>query len=195
MSCSPDCGAIRLLLVLTVVCVAFSANANLAKPAAKWLEEDVRWIITPQERATFEKLTTDEQRDQFIVAFWERRNPAPGSAENKFKVEHYRRIAYSNAHFAFTSSKKSEPGWKTDRGRIYIVYGPPDSIDSHPSSGYKLASGAKATIDAYEVWSYRMIQGFGRDVTVRLVDQCHCGDYRQMTEGGDGNQLPAPSDQ
>jgi len=86
----------------------------------KWLEEDVAWIITGQERADFVKLSTDKQRDEFVVAFWERRNPRPGSSENKFKEQHYRRLAYANTHFA-----AGVPGWKTDRGRMYILYGPP----------------------------------------------------------------------
>jgi GWxTD domain-containing protein len=88
----------------------------------KWLEQDVAWIITGQERADFVKLSTDKQRDEFVVAFWERRNPTPGSSKNKFKEQHYRRLAYANTHFA-----ASVPGWKTDRGRMYILYGPPAS--------------------------------------------------------------------
>jgi GWxTD domain-containing protein len=86
---------------------------------AKRLDEDVVWIISKQERIDFEKLSTDRQRDEFVVAFWERRNPSPGSTENKFKEEHYRRLAYANTHFA-----AGVPGWKTDRGRRYILYGP-----------------------------------------------------------------------
>ena len=95
----------------------------------KWLNEDVVYIITDQERADFLKLTTAQQQDQFMEDFWERRNPTPGSAENPFKEEHYRRIAYVNQHFA-----ASVPGWKTDRGRFYIMYGPPDKITRLPHS-------------------------------------------------------------
>lgn len=100
------------------------SSPRLSDPAVKeiykkWLEEDVAWIITDQERADFAKLSTDKQRDEFVVAFWERRNPTPGSTENKFKEEHYRRLAYANSHFA-----NGVPGWKTDRGRKYILYGP-----------------------------------------------------------------------
>ncbi len=91
----------------------------------KWLDEDVRYIITDQERADFKKLTTDDKRDKFVEAFWERRNPTPKSSENPFKEEHYHRIAYTNTHFA-----ASVAGYRTDRGRFYIMYGPPDSIDS-----------------------------------------------------------------
>ena len=123
-------------LFLASICFwAFFANAQDRDPAPqssqgwsdpsvkeiykKWLSEDVRWIITDQERADFKRLSTDKQRDDFVVAFWERRNPIPGSSENKFKEEHYRRLAYANTHFA-----AGVPGWKTDRGRRYILYGP-----------------------------------------------------------------------
>jgi GWxTD domain-containing protein len=95
----------------------------------KWLNEDVAYIITDQERGDFATLTSEQQRDQFITDFWERRNPNPGSPENAFKDEHYRRFAYANEHFA-----TKLPGWKTDRGRIYIIYGPPDQVDNHFSA-------------------------------------------------------------
>jgi GWxTD domain-containing protein len=93
-------------------------SRRLPEIYAKWLDEDVVWIISKQERIDFEKLSTDRQRYEFVVAFWERRNPSPGSTENKFKEEHYRRLAYTNTHFA-----AGVPGWKTDRGRRYILYG------------------------------------------------------------------------
>ena len=96
----------------------------------KWLNEDVVYIITPEERSAFVHLQTNEEREQFIEQFWQRRNPDPDSAENTFKEEHYRRIAYANEHYA-----SGIPGWKSDRGRIYIMWGPPDEVDSHPSGG------------------------------------------------------------
>src|ERR1700739_5111839 len=92
----------------------------------KWLDEDVRWIITDEERAAFKQLSNDEERDQFIEAFWQRRDPTPDTIENEFKEEHYRRIAYANEHFP-----AGIPGWETDRGRIYIMYGPADQVESH----------------------------------------------------------------
>src|SRR3990172_10461050 len=94
----------------------------------KWLDEDVLYIITDEERSAFKKLTTDEERYQFIEQFWLRRDPSPDTIENEFKDEHYRRIAFSNERFA-----SGKPGWKTDRGRIYITWGAPDQIESHPS--------------------------------------------------------------
>ena len=109
---------------------ARSLKQELGKTYKKWLDEDVRWIITDEERSVFMQLSNDEERDQFIEAFWARRDPTPDTPENEFKEEHYRRIAYANEHFA-----AGIPGWKTDRGRIYIMYGPADEIESHPSGG------------------------------------------------------------
>ncbi|HTZ58915.1 MAG TPA: GWxTD domain-containing protein, partial [Acidobacteriaceae bacterium] len=103
---------------------------ELKGPYKRWLDEDVRWIITDQEMKAFKSLSNDEERDNFIEQFWQRRNPDPDSPENTYKDEHYQRIAYANEHFA-----AGKPGWKTDRGHIYIAYGKPDSIDSHPSGG------------------------------------------------------------
>src|SRR5271157_2943955 len=100
---------------------------ELSSTYKKWLNEDVRWIITPEELSAFKQLSNDEERDAFIEQFWLRRDPTPDTPENEYKEEHYRRIAYANEHFA-----SGIPGWRTDRGRIYIAYGPPDQIDSHP---------------------------------------------------------------
>lgn len=182
------CGHGRRLVFLIAVFLCLSWFLATAKDLeiknhksySKWLADDVGWIITTQERADFEKLTTDEQRDQFIIAFWERRNPTPGAPENKFKMEHYRRIAYSNVHFAYeTKKQETVPGWKTARGHIYIVYGPPDTIDSHSAGKYELASGARASTDPFEIWHYKLIEGIGSNVSVRFVDKCRCGGYRQ----------------
>lgn len=133
----------------------------------RWLDEDVRWIITPEERAAFLRLSKDEDRDRFVEAFWLRRDPTPGTVENEFKEEHYRRIAYANVHFAHEL-----PGWKTDRGRIYIVHGPPGEIKTEP------ARGGDDPEKPAEVWHYHVIMGYGKDVDLRFVDVCSCGDYR-----------------
>ena len=103
---------------------------KLEGPYKKWLNEDVRWIITDEELSAFKKLSNNTERDQFIEGFWLRRDPTPDTAENEYNEEHYRRIAYANEHYA-----AGIPGWKTDRGRIYVMYGPPTSIDSHPMAG------------------------------------------------------------
>ena len=132
----------------------------------KWLDEDVRWIISDDERKAFMQLSNDEERDQFIEAFWQRRNPNPDSEENEFKEEHYARIAYANDHFA-----AGIPGWKTDRGRIYIVYGKPDEIDAHPSGGTydrpMEEGGGTTSTYPFEDWRYRYIEGIGQEVIDR----------------------------
>src|SRR5215813_8201401 len=109
---------------------AKSLRQELGKTYKKWLDEDVAWIISDEERKAFKQLSNDEERDQFIEAFWQRRDPTPDTEENEFKEEHYRRIAYANEHFA-----AGIPGWKTDRGRIYISFGPADEVETHPSGG------------------------------------------------------------
>jgi GWxTD domain-containing protein len=145
----------------------------------KWLDEDVRWIITDEELSAFKKLTTNAERDQFIEAFWQRRDPTPDTAENEYKEEHYRRIAYANEHYA-----AGMPGWKTDRGRIYITFGPPTSIDSHPMGGpYQRPSeegGGSTTTFPFEVWRYRYLEGIGQEIEIEFVDDCGCGSY-EMT--------------
>jgi GWxTD domain-containing protein len=133
----------------------------------RWLEEDVRWIITPEERAAFIQLKNNEDRDRFVEAFWLRRDPTPATAENEFKEEHYRRLAYTNEHFAHEI-----PGWKTDRGRIYIVYGPPGEIKTESERG------SDDSVKPTQVWHYHSIQGYGRNADLKFVDVCSCGDYR-----------------
>ena len=133
----------------------------------QWLDEDVRWIITPQERRDFRALSTVEDRDRFMERFWKRRDPTPGTPENEFKEEHYRRIEYANIHFGWDKV----PGWETDRGRIYIRFGPPDEIKQGPFLVSE--SSAKRT----EVWYFDLTPK-GKPVSVRFVDFCKCGDYR-----------------
>ncbi len=145
----------------------------------KWLDEDVRWIITDEELAAFKKLTNNAERDTFIEEFWQRRDPTPDTAENEYKEEHYRRIAYANEHFA-----AGMPGWRTDRGRIYIMYGKPDSIDSHPMGGpYQRSAeegGGQTETYPFEVWRYRYLEGIGQEIEIEFVDDCSCGAY-EMT--------------
>jgi GWxTD domain-containing protein len=141
-----------------------------------WLNEEVPYIITDEERKAFMSLSNDEERDSFIEAFWQRRNPNPDSPENEFREEHYRRIAYANEHFA-----AGKPGWKTDRGHIYIAFGKPDDIDSHPSGGlYERTpeeGGGETTTFPFEVWHYRYLEGIGENIDIEFVDSCQCGDY------------------
>jgi GWxTD domain-containing protein len=141
-----------------------------------WLNQDVLWIISDEEAKAFKTLSNDEERDAFIEQFWLRRNPNPDSPENEFREEHYRRIAYANEHFA-----AGKPGWKTDRGHIYISFGKPDSIDSHPSGGsYQRPQdegGGETSTYPFETWHYRYLEGIGDNIDLEFVDTCQCGDY------------------
>jgi GWxTD domain-containing protein len=156
-----------------------AAKEKLGGVYKKWLDEDVRWIITDEELSAFKKLTTNAERDTFIEGFWQRRDPTPDTAENEYKEEHYRRIAYANEHYA-----AGMPGWRTDRGRIYIMYGPPTSIDSHPMGGpYQRSAeegGGQTETFPFEVWRYRYLEGIGQEIEIEFVDDCGCGAY-EMT--------------
>ncbi|HVU47407.1 MAG TPA: GWxTD domain-containing protein [Terracidiphilus sp.] len=149
---------------------------ELKGPYKTWLNEEVPYIISDEERKAFMSLSNDEERDAFIEAFWQRRNPNPDSPENEYREEHYRRIAYANEHFA-----AGKPGWKTDRGHIYIAFGPPDDIDAHPSGGlYERTpeeGGGSTTTFPFEVWHYRYLEGIGENIDIEFVDTCQCGDY------------------
>ena len=164
---------------------------ELSSTYKKWLNEDVRWIITPEELTAFKQLSNDEERDQFIEQFWLRRDPTPDTEENEFKEEHYRRIAYANEHFA-----AGKAGWRTDRGRIYIVFGPPDEIDAHPSGGdYQRPleeGGGETSTYPFEVWRYRYIEGLGshsQEVMIEFVDTCMCGDYHMTIDPNEKDAL------
>ena len=154
----------------------------------KWVNEDVRWIITDQELQAFKSLSNDEERDQFIENFWLRRNPNPDSPENEYREEHYARIAYANDHFA-----AGKPGWRTDRGHIYIAYGKPDSIDSHPSGGnYERPmeeGGGSTSTFPFETWHYRYLDGIGDNIDIEFVDSCMCGDYHMTIDRSEKDAL------
>ena len=154
----------------------------------KWIKEEVPYIITDEERAAFRKLSTDDEREQFIEQFWERRNPNPNSLENEFKEEYYRRIAYSNERYA-----SGFPGWKTDRGRIYIMYGPPDEIESHPSGGSYVRTpeegGGETSTYPFETWRYRYIDGIGQNIILEFVDPSMTGEYRLTMDPSEKDAL------
>ena len=153
-----------------------------------WLNQDVLWIITDEEAKSFKNLSNDEERDAFIEQFWLRRNPNPDSPENEFREEHYRRIAYANEHFA-----AGKPGWKTDRGHIYISFGKPDSIDSHPSGGsYNRPmdeGGGETSTFPFETWHYRYLEGVGENIDLEFVDSCQCGDYHYTIDRSEKDAL------
>jgi len=155
-----------------------------------WLQEDVAWIITDEEKEAFKKLSNDEARDNFMDAFWRRRSPTPDTGENEFKEEHYHRIAYANERFGY-----GIPGWKSDRGRIYILLGWPDEIESH-KAGEKLDQPHDATAVAplpypLGIWRYRYLEGIGQNMVLEFIDTCGCGDYH-LTLGPSQNQALIP---
>jgi len=161
---------------------------ELETPYRKWLTEDVGYIITDEERQAFKRLQTDDERDQFIEQFWLRRDPTPDTIENEEKEEHYRRIAYANERFA-----SGIPGWKTDRGRIYITYGAPDERDEHPSGGsYERPieeGGGSTSTYPFEVWRYRYIEGIGTDINIEFVDPTMTGEYRMTMDPSEKDAL------
>jgi len=154
-----------------------SAQQELENKALKkWLDEDVAYIITDEEKAAFKALKTDEEREQFIEQFWLRRDPTPDTIENEFKEDHYSRIAYANERY-----QSGKPGWKTDRGRIYILYGKPTEIESHPAGGqyerpFEEGGGSTSTYP-FETWRYRYIEGIGNEVILEFVDPTMSGEY------------------
>ncbi len=161
---------------------------ELETPYKKWLNEDVVYIITDEERQAWKRLATDEEREQFIEQFWLRRDPTPDTVENEFKEEHYRRIAYANERYA-----SGIPGWKADRGRIYITFGPPDEIESHPSGGsYERPpeeGGGTTSTYPFEQWRYRWIEGIGTDIIIEFVDPTMSGEYRMTMDPSEKDAL------
>src|SRR5438552_2809322 len=154
-----------------------NVKTELKKAYKDWLEKDVTYIITDEERKAFKKLETDEERERFIEDFWRRRDPDPDTDENEYREEYYERIAYANEHFA-----SGIPGWKTDRGRIYIMYGKPDEKDSHPAGGpYErepTEGGGSTTTYPFERWFYRYLPGVGSGIEIEFVDPTGSGEYR-----------------
>ncbi|HWR34549.1 MAG TPA: GWxTD domain-containing protein [Clostridia bacterium] len=161
---------------------------EIGKVYTKWVNEDVRWIITGEELQAFKQLSNDEERDQFIEQFWLRRDPTPDTVENEYKEEHYRRIAYANERFA-----AGIQGWRTDRGRIYVVYGAADEIESHPSGGMYHRNidegGGTTSTFPFERWRYRYIEGIGNEIILEFVDQCMCNEYRLTMDPSEKDAL------
>jgi GWxTD domain-containing protein len=161
---------------------------ELEGPYKTWLNEDVVYIISPEERHEFLQLNTNEEREQFIEAFWLRRSSNPDLPENDFKEEHYRRIAYANEHYA-----SGVPGWKTDRGRIYIIWGPPDEIESHPTGGTydrpMEEGGGSTTTYPWETWRYRYLEGIQENVVLEFVDPSGSGEYHMTMDPSEKDAL------
>jgi GWxTD domain-containing protein len=161
---------------------------DASKALKRWIDEDVAYIITNEERAAWKGLKTDEEREAFIESFWLRRDPTPDTIDNEFRDDHYERIAYANEHFA-----SGIPGWKTDRGRIYVMYGKPDEIESHPSGGtydrpIEEGGGTTSTFP-FEIWRYRYIEGIGNEVLLEFVDPSMSGEYRMTIDPSEKDAL------
>ena len=161
---------------------------ELATPYKKWLEEEVPYIISDEERSAFLQLQTNDEREQFIEGFWQRRDPTPDTVENEFKEEHYRRIAYANERFS-----SGIPGWRTDRGRIYIMWGPPDEIDSHSAgSTYNRPmeeGGGQTTVYGFDDWTYHYMEGIGQNITIEFVDPTGTGEYHITMDPGEKDAM------
>jgi GWxTD domain-containing protein len=154
----------------------------------QWLTEDVTYIITPEERNAFLQLDTNEEREQFIEQFWLRRSSNPDLPDNDFKEEHYRRIAYANEHYA-----SGIPGWKTDRGRMYIMWGPPDEIESHPTGGTydrpMEEGGGSTSTYPWETWRWRYLEGIGENIILEFVDPSGSGEYHMTMDPSEKDAL------
>ena len=161
---------------------------ELDSPYKQWLSEDVIYIISPEERQAFLQLETNEEREQFIEQFWLRRSSNPDLPENDFKEEHYRRIAYTNEHYA-----SGIPGWKTDRGRMYIMWGPADEVESHPTGGTydrpMEEGGGSTTTYPWESWRYRYMEGIGENVIWEFVDPSGSGEYHLTMDPSEKDAL------
>ena len=161
---------------------------ELDTPYRQWLNEDVIYIISPDERNAFLQLATNEEREQFIEQFWLRRSSNPDLPDNDFKEEHYRRIAYANEHYA-----SGIPGWKTDRGKMYIIWGPPDEIDSHPTGGTydrpMEEGGGSTSTYPWETWRWRYLEGIGENIILEFVDPSGSGEFHMTMDPSEKDAL------
>ncbi len=135
-----------------------------------WLSEEVPYLLSARERDSFSALQSDQERNRFIEQFWKRRDPDPSTAVNEFRQEHFRRVRHANQRF----DREGKPGWKTERGRAYIIHGPPDQVSYSYGSHQKVfvrnptdilvqAGTAQPLVDiefptpASETWVYRSL--------------------------------------
>lgn len=123
--------------------------------------QEARYIATSNEISQYQKLSGAEPKRIFIYDFWKKRNTNPVSQVNSYRQTYMERVAYANAHFGVGKGQ----GWSTDRGRVYILYGPPDEIDRHPN---------ETDSRPYEIWYYNSIEG---GVNFVFVDRTGFGDY------------------
>ena len=153
-----------------------------------WLDRDVVYLITDAERTVFENLSTPEEKEVFIEPFWQLRDTDRRTMANEFKEEHYRRIAYANEHFA-----SGKAGWLTDRGRVYVIHGKPNEVESHPSGGFyarpQHEGGGVTVTYPFEVWRYRFVEGLGQNIELEFVDKHSTGSYRLSANSDDKDAL------
>ena len=179
-----DCLQASTLLLALLIAFPSTAGQSRQQRAEEgddyyrqWLETDVLYIISPQEKDIFEKLSTGEEKDHFIEQFWFRRDLDPRTAVNEFKEEHYRRIAYANDKY-----HSGIEGWRTDRGMIYILFGPPDGLEKHPEGGTyqrkREEGGGRTYTYPFEVWFYRHLEGVGPGIEIGFVDASRTNQYR-----------------
>ncbi len=186
-----------LLALLGLTMAAAAQQEEKEDPFKKWLEEDVAYIISAEEKDVFRNLTTEDEKLVFIEQFWRSRDPDPRTEENEFRSEHFRRIAYANDKFA-----AGKPGWKTDRGMIYIKFGPPHRRQTNPMGGRVfrsqrelISSDRERPKDAmtalpYEVWEYRYIDGIGSEVTFEFVSKDGTAAYKLALSPEEKDALP-----
>jgi GWxTD domain-containing protein len=169
---------------------ARQALRGLPAGARSWLSEDVAYIISPEERCAFLHLHTDEEREQFAEQFWNRRSIDPDSPDNEFKSEHYRRIAFANEKYAeqFPGGGKID-GWKMDRGRIFVLFGAPDSVVEVLPSGKESATPAGQHSEGScrsEKWHYQKLQRIAETAGMDFdFVACDAGYYRLVPPQGD----------
>ncbi len=129
-----DRGANLLLLAVSALWLAASPAVVAGGPPVaradyrEWIHGPVRYIATRSETRLFRRLQTPRERLRFIRNFWERRDPDPATAVNEARVAFWWRVSEANRRFSGTA----RPGWKTDRGKIFILLGPPDDIEKDP---------------------------------------------------------------
>jgi GWxTD domain-containing protein len=182
------CLALGLFLPAAVCFQSPKLRKELESGYKKWFDEDVAYIISSEERQAWKRLANDEEREQFVEQFWLRRDPTPDTVENEFKEEHYRRIAYANQRYA-----SGIPGWRTDRGRIYITYGPPDEIEDHSAGGTyqrpQEQGGGTTSVYPFQQWRYRWIEGVGTNIIIEFVDTTMTGEFRMTMDPSEKDAL------
>jgi GWxTD domain-containing protein len=170
--------AAAVVLLALVFPPALPAQAKIGLPERfrKWLDEEVVYIIAPHEHDVFLHLGTDRERDMFIEAFWKHRDPTPGTPRNEFRDEHYSRLKYANDVYGRSSPL---PGWRTDRGHIYIVLGPPKSIESYDHV---------QNVHPVEIWFYMGDPELGLPTSFNIIffKKEGMGDYVLYSPAQDG---------